>query len=130
MRVLVVDDDNDFCHLSRRALEARGHEVETTGTAFGLVNRVAGSLGKAPDIVVLDCDLPGLSGFSAIELLARDRRTVQVPVLLTSVADGDQHRAAARSHPRATFHQKNGHMKTFVEALEEHVAAEAAIKGS
>lgn len=125
MRVLVVDDDNDFCLLSRRALEARGHEVETLGTAFGLVNRVAGAVGPPPDVVILDCDLPGLSGLSAIELLARDRRTSQVPVLLTSVADSEQHRAAARTHPLGSFHQKNGHMKKLVDALEEHVGAAA-----
>ncbi len=138
MFVLVVDDDEDFLLLSRRAIEARGHDVETTTSAFGLVNRVAGTQGgRRPDIVVLDCDLPGLTGFSAIELLAKDRRTVTVPILLVSAGYSPHHLDAARQHPRALFMQKDGHLRTFVERLEEHasetqsaVAAVSTVKSS
>lgn len=123
MFVLVVDDDEDFLLLSRRALEARGHDAETTSTAFGLVNRVAGTLGKRrPDVVVLDCDLPGLTGFSAIELLSKDRRTSSVPVLLVSAGESPHHVEAARLHPNAVFMQKDGHLGNLVEKIEEHAA--------
>ncbi len=120
MRVLVVDDDKDFRHLAQRALEARGHEVETLPSAFGLVNRVAGVTGPSPQMVVLDCEMPGLSGFSAVELLAKDRRTAQVPILLVSAGDGEQHKTAKAAHPRASFYKKDGRMKVFVEQLELH----------
>lgn len=121
MRVLVVDDDEDFLLLARIALEARGHDVETMSTAFGLVNRVAATqTGRRPDIVILDCDLPGLTGFSALELLAKDRRTSTVPILLVSATEGESHRAAARAHPLSTFMQKDGHMRVLVAKLEEH----------
>jgi CheY-like chemotaxis protein len=123
MFVLVVDDDEDFLLLSRRALEARGHDVHTTSTAFGLVNRVAGTQGgRRPDVVILDCDLPGLTGFSAIELLAKDRRTSAVPILLVSAAYSPQHLDAARMHPRALFMQKDGHLRALVEKLEAHAS--------
>ena len=47
----------------REVTTKTGRCYETT--AFGLVNRVAAkSSGRPPDIVVLDCDLPGLTGFS------------------------------------------------------------------
>ncbi|HEY4221915.1 MAG TPA: response regulator [Myxococcota bacterium] len=128
MRVLVVDDDADFLHLARRALEARGHEVEATTSAFGIVNKVAGAnagspgiaRSPGPDLVVLDCEMPGLSGFAVIELLAKDRRTAQVPVLLVSAGDGEQQRAARAMHPLAHFHRKDGRMKGFVDDVEEH----------
>ena len=123
MRVLVVDDDADFLHLAKRALEARGHEVDTVTTAFGLVNRVAGASGPTPDVVVLDCEMPGLSGFAVVELLAKDRRTSMVPVLLVSAGDGEAVRAAAAMHPLAAFHKKDGRMKALVESLEQHMSA-------
>jgi two-component system, cell cycle response regulator DivK len=123
MRVLVVDDDADFCLLAKRALEARGHDVDVASSAFGLVNRVAGATEAAPpDAVILDCDLPGLSGFSALELLARDRRTARVPILVASAGDTPQHRSMVLGHPFASFHQKDGHMKQLVSRLEEHVS--------
>src|SRR3569832_695111 len=120
MRVLVVDDDNDFLHLARKTLESRGHEVDTVTSAFGLVNRVAGVTGASPEIVVLDCEMPGLSGFSVVELLAKDRRTHHVPVLLVSAGDTAQHRAAREAHPLAGFHRKDGRMKAFCEEVEQH----------
>jgi CheY-like chemotaxis protein len=120
VRVLVVDDDNDFLLLARRALEARGHQVETSTSAFGLVNKVAGSSSQSPEMVVLDCEMPGLSGFSVIELLAKDRRTAHVPVLLVSAGDGEQHRQARSVHPLASFHRKDGRMKQMVDDLESH----------
>ncbi len=121
MLVLVVDDDTDFLHLARKALEARGHTVDTSTTAFGLVNRVAGATGAPPGIVVLDCEMPGLSGFSVVELLAKDRRTNQVPVLLVSADDGEQQQAARAHHPLAMFYKKDGRMKAFCDELEHHV---------
>lgn len=130
MFVLVVDDDEDFLLLCRRALEARGHEVETTSAAFGLVNRVAGSKGRRPDVVILDCDLPGLTGFSAVELLSKDRRTSLTPVLLVSAGYSPSHLEAARMHPRALFMQKDGHLRALVEKLEEHAAETASAAAS
>lgn len=127
MFVLVVDDDEDFLLLARRALESRGHDVETTSAAFGLVNKVAGALGgRRPDVVVLDCELPGLTGFSAIELLARDRRTASVPIVLVSAAASIQHLDAAKAHTHATFMQKDGRMRSLVEAIETHAASAPA----
>lgn len=125
MRVLVVDDNPDFRLLATRAFESSGHQVEAQPSAFGLVNRVAGVQGPAPDVVVLDCDLPGLSGPAVLELLARDRRTQQVPVVLTSAAATEVLLAAASLHGRATFIAKDGHFRALVSRVQEHAAAHA-----
>ena len=41
-------------------------------------------------------------------------------LLLVSAADSEQHRAAARAHPLALIVQKDDHLKSLVEKLEEH----------
>jgi CheY-like chemotaxis protein len=123
MLVLVIDDNADFRHLAAKIFEACGHKVEEHASAFGLVNRVAGAAGaEVPDVVVLDCDLPGLSGLKAIELLARDRRTMKVPVLLVSAVDSLANREAAKQHPRGAFMKKDGHLRVMVERMEQHHA--------
>jgi CheY-like chemotaxis protein len=128
MRVLVIDDNADFRHLASKVFEACGHTVEALPSAFGLVNKVAGAGGEQPpEVVVLDCDLPGLSGLKAIELLARDRRTAHVPVLLVSAVDTSAHREAAKTHPRGMFVKKDGHLRQLVEKMEQHAAAEPAV---
>jgi DNA-binding response OmpR family regulator len=118
MHILVVDDDADFRLFATRAFESRGHKVECLPSAFGLVNRVAVSGEQRIDVVVLDCDLPGLSGVSALELLARDRRTSSTPVLLVSAGAGVIYDDAASKHGRAWFFQKDGRLKSLVDALD------------
>jgi DNA-binding response OmpR family regulator len=130
MRVLVIDDNGDFRLLCARAMAACGHDVEVLPSAFGLVNKVAGASGPPPDVVVLDCDLPGLSGNAAIELLARDRRTQSVPVLLVSAVDSAANRDAARQHPLAVFMKKDGHLRKMVERMEQHVASVAVAQAT
>lgn len=116
----VIDDDDSFLLLATRALEVRGHKVETATTAFGIVNRIAS--GK-PDVLVLDCDMPGLSGFAALELLAKDRRTSQVPVFLVSAVDTEQHRNAVEKHPVANFFVKSGRFGELADRIEEFMAS-------
>jgi DNA-binding response OmpR family regulator len=115
MRVLVVDDDADFRFLVSRALLAHGHAVEELSSAFGLVNKVAAI---DVDVVVLDCGLPGLSGTGALELLARDRRTQHVPVLLMSAAASEQARAMASLHGNAQFVEKGLRLTRLVQLVE------------
>ncbi|MBI1945705.1 MAG: response regulator transcription factor [Deltaproteobacteria bacterium] len=125
MRVLVVDDDADFRFLVGKALLAHGHAVDELPSAFGLVNTVA-AIGA--DVVVLDCGLPGLSGTGALELLARDRRTQHVPVLLVSAAASEQARAMASLHGNAQFVEKGlrlGRLVQLVEGMPARTSAAA-----
>jgi CheY-like chemotaxis protein len=122
MRVLIVDDDADFRRILRGALERRSHEVSDVTSAFGLVNRVAGLVDGVqrprPDVVVLDFMLPGLSGASALELLARDPRSAQVPVVLVSHNDIATLGPVAARHPRCGAVEKTGRMSAIVDAVE------------
>lgn len=120
MRVLVVDDDPEYRKLVVRALTTRGHVVDELPSAFGLVNTVAGGLGAQktrPDVVLLDYRLPGLSGAGALELLARDPRTQDVPVVILSNEDAETLAAAATLHPNCRWLQK-GRLAAVVELVE------------
>jgi CheY-like chemotaxis protein len=123
--VLIVDDDPDFVYLLGAALIRRGALVESTTSAFGLVSRVAGiTAQRRPDIVVLDCGLPALSGTSALSLLAKNAKAAEIPVMLVSAAPPDDVNLRLAAHPRARFVNKNGHFN----ALAESVLAQATEK--
>lgn len=84
--VLVVDDDDDIAQLMRDYLEADGHVVRTAHdgpTALELIAR------DPVDCVLLDINMPGMSGFDVLREL---RRTDEVPVLFLSALgdDGDK----------------------------------------
>ncbi len=71
-RVLVVDDHPSFRRCARALLTAEGFEVVGEAGNGGTALALAGEL--APDLVLLDVQLPDMDGFEvASRLLARDR---------------------------------------------------------
>jgi DNA-binding NarL/FixJ family response regulator len=70
-RVLVVDDHATFRRCARTLLTAEGFEV--VGEAEDGASALAHALEVAPELVLLDIQLPDLDGFEvASRLLARD----------------------------------------------------------
>lgn len=61
--VLVVDDDPDIAHLLEVLLEELGFRVSVVGEATAAVER---ALSETPDILLVDVELPGLSGNTAV----------------------------------------------------------------
>ena len=59
--VLIVDDHAAFRGASRRILESEGFEV--VGEASDGESAITESLRLAPDVVLLDIQLPDLDGF-------------------------------------------------------------------
>jgi DNA-binding response OmpR family regulator len=75
-RVLVVDDDAVIRSLVRDGLEREGFEVGEECDGKGALNELSD---HAPDLVILDVNLPNIGGF---DVLSRIRQTSQVPVIL------------------------------------------------
>ncbi len=76
--VLVVDDHVDERAITRIVLEHYGYEVKTAGTA-GEALQVARE--RRPDLIVMDIMMPDMDGVEAVERLAEDPRTAQIPVV-------------------------------------------------
>lgn len=80
-RVLLIEDDDAFRIFCRIALEGHGYQVlEARDGSVG----VEIALRDAPDIIVLDLWLPGLTGSAALRVLRAAPRMDQVPILVLS----------------------------------------------
>ena len=88
MKVLVVEDDLDIQDLVVALLSRDGHDVVAEGEGWA---GLAAALSRAPDLVILDWMMPGMSGIDVCRAIRADPRTKDVPVLmLTSKAqEGD-----------------------------------------
>ena len=79
-KVLVVEDEIDVANLVKHAIERGGDatvEVATSGAgALELVTR------SAPDLVVLDLNLPGLDGTEVCRLLRSRPATSTLPIIM------------------------------------------------
>jgi CheY-like chemotaxis protein len=87
-RVLVIDDEPDVRWLLRVTLERVGHEVILADDGL---RGVAMAQKQRPDAIVLDLMMPVMDGYGVLDALAKDDRTVEVPVLvLTAKAIPDE----------------------------------------
>ncbi|WOI08971.1 response regulator transcription factor [Thalassospira lucentensis] len=69
IKVIIVDDEEDFRIPVGRFLSKRGMEVE----GVGAIEELSDLIGFfTPDIIVLDINLPGESGLAAVERLRRE----------------------------------------------------------
>jgi len=80
-RVLVVDDEPEFCRLASRHLAHTGFDCHTfTCGAEGLKFAAA----QSPEAILLDIFMPGLNGFTILKALRMDQRTSAIPVILVT----------------------------------------------
>lgn len=93
-RVLVIEDHAVNLALMSYLLKAFGHEV--VGAADG-EQGVALAREQVPDLVLLDIELPGMSGVDVARALRADPRTAHVPLLAVtaSAMRGDRERLMA-----------------------------------
>ena len=81
--ILVVEDRPMNAKLLRDVLGVSGYEVETVETAEeGLT--VARE--RQPALILMDIQLPGMDGVSAVRELKRDPRTMKIPVVAVTAS--------------------------------------------
>jgi len=88
-RVLVVDDEQDIASLIKHTLERSGDmRVETVASGDAALKAVQEEI---PDLVILDLNLPVLSGIEVCRILRSRPATAHVPIIMltarTSEAD-------------------------------------------
>jgi CheY-like chemotaxis protein len=93
VRILMVEDDlaqaEIACELMRRVkLLNQVDVVETGAQALAFLRREPPFAAAAPpDLILLDLNLPGLSGIELIELLQGDARFAGIPLVVMSAAE-------------------------------------------
>jgi CheY-like chemotaxis protein len=91
-RILIVDDDETHLTCARELLEAEGYGVDVHVTAFGATEKL---IRVRPDLVLVDMNMPALSGEGFVAILRRRVHAAGVHVLLYSSNDEDVLRKAA-----------------------------------
>ena len=97
IRVLIVDDHPDFRAIARELLEEAGYVV--AGEAGGVSGALAAVAAQAPDVVLLDVQLPDGNGFELASQLSDDPDG-PVVVLVSSRDAEDYGRRVARCGAR------------------------------
>ena len=79
--VLVIEDDQAFSDLLRLHLRQAGYTVQTAGDPEEGLRILVDT---PPDLVLLDLDLPYLSGYEVLEALRSDPASGKIPVIVVT----------------------------------------------
>jgi len=92
-KALIIDDSELAVEYAADALKAAGFEVVTRTSAIGTSAVI---LREKPDIVLVDCNMPGMSGPDFVASLRRHPKLRKTVVLLYSERTAEELEKAAR----------------------------------
>lgn len=84
-QILVIEDVPEMLHLISMYLEKEGMDVVQAASAEAGLESLKT---RNPDLVVLDLNLPGMSGFDFLERF-REKYNQTIPVIIVSARDAD-----------------------------------------
>ena len=90
--ILIVDDNTELCAILEEALAPLGHAVQTAADAASALRLITQ---RAPDVVLLDIDLPGLSGIAALPVIHAIAPTARIIMISGTNDDTIARRALA-----------------------------------
>ena len=103
MNVLIADDDRVTATLIAGRLKASGYQ---TTMAFDAMQALMMVMRTAPDVVLLDVNMPGGNGVQALQRIKANSKTTHIPVIVLTGSTDPQLPAKVREMGAADFLQK------------------------
>src|SRR5258705_13570534 len=88
--VLVVEDDPGLRGFYRTSLTVEGYAVHIVQDGLDALHYIEGH--DAPDVIILDLDLPRVSGHDVYQELAAHTATSNIPIVVVTGADTSKHK--------------------------------------
>lgn len=82
--VLVVEDDADFREMVRLTLAGAGYRVTEAADGAEALQYLVAAGAPEPSVIVLDVQMPNMSGPELMKVLKSYHRLRRIPVILTS----------------------------------------------
>lgn len=126
-RVLCVDDNDNNLYLLTTLFERAGFEVIVARTGEEGVALAATS---APDVVIMDMNLPGIDGCEATRQIRAAPATQDMPIIALSGHDEEDKGAAAREAGCNGYVRKPVKIRALLTLVNELMAPSVALEGS
>ena len=85
-QILFIDDDTDSLAMYVRAVSLANHQADIASSVkegWDLIKE------KSYDLVFVDLNIPGVSGFELLQRIKKDRKTKNIPVIVISAMPED-----------------------------------------
>jgi two-component system NtrC family sensor kinase len=128
--LLVVEDDEGARRRLQRAFEAEGHTVVACGDAAAALRELHR---QECHLIVLNIELPGVSGLALCRLLRAQAATRRLPVIVVSTHDREDYKVEAFAAGADDFVVKSETARELLTRVGAHLEAaerERALEGS
>ena len=92
-KILIIDDEEDFCYFVKKNLEAISNFEIITATRGRKGIQLARK--KKPDLILLDIMMPGIDGLEVLKRLKKSEKTQNIPVIMLTAKDEDESKIRA-----------------------------------
>jgi len=117
--VFIVDDDNVFIELTKQMFQQINSNITVKTFHDGL--ELLGTLSKGiqpPNLIVLDLNMPGLSGIETLKALRSKENSAEVPIIMLSSSDDKNLINACYSNQASSFIHKPNNPNGIIEVVE------------
>jgi len=122
-RILVIEDDASFRDLLALHLRSAGHRVRA---AADPEEGLRSFLEEVPELVLLDLDLPYLSGFEVLSALRGEDASQRVPVVVVTGTQDEEAFDRCRELGADGFASKPLKREQLMEAIDKALAGRVA----
>jgi len=121
--ILIVEDNEKNLKLVRDVLQVKGYETLEAGTAEeGL--KIARE--RKPDLILMDIQLPGMSGIDALKALRAAPATAAIPVVAITASVMQQDRQQIMGAGFNGFIEKPINLRKFFDTVQKAMKTGAA----
>ncbi|HDZ26426.1 MAG TPA: response regulator [Candidatus Aminicenantes bacterium] len=92
-KILIVDDEEDFCYFVKKNLEAISNYKIIIATRGRKGIQIARK--EKPDLILLDIMMPGIGGLEVLKKLKGNEKTQNIPIIMLTAKDEDKSRIKA-----------------------------------
>lgn len=84
--ILLVDDDKELLAALELKMSKEGFKVTTASDGEAGIKQIRMNI---PDLLVLDVNMPGMSGMDVVKTLRSENRTADVPIIMLTARDDE-----------------------------------------
>ncbi len=126
-RILIVDDEPHVIRVLKLALRPRGYEVEAVSDPREAMDKLKGF---APDVLITDIQMPGLSGRELCERIHAEMPQRSFLILVMTAMAARENREWVGRLPNTEFLEKPLSPRSLAARLDDYFAPAAAAAGA
>lgn len=124
-RIVMVDDDELMCTIVARTLAPHGHVVVPVRDGEDAVDAL---WANSPDLVILDCALPGKAGLAVLRDIRDSAMFTELPVLILTARRSEWHARVAMEAGADDYMRKPFELPELVAKVDQMLAAASAAR--